>query len=115
MTVVEIQKNKKRDELFEHVAEVCGIDIHDLTKSARGALNKAVSELREINPTLAELRERVEVYYERHPDCALTPLALVKHWPQLSPHNQRSKTNARSGKIERAITAINSRRNHSGD
>lgn len=93
MQIVEL-KEKRRDELFETVAEVCGIDIRQLTKSARGQLNKACSELRELNPQADEIRKRADCYRERYEGIPLTPTAFVKHWPALNgnaPKKQQSK------------------------
>jgi hypothetical protein len=79
----------ERDELFEAVAEVCGIDWHDLTDSARGPLNKAVAQLRGAHAEPTEVRRRARNWPALFdPDTTLTPSALAKHWPAL--------TNARS-------------------
>ena len=80
------QPEKKRDILFETIADVCDIDISQLTKSARGQLNKACSELRDLSPSEDEIRKRAGLYREKYgEDIPLTPMALVKHWPQLNP------------------------------
>lgn len=89
MEIVQIKKERKRDYLFENVAEVCCMDIKDLTKSSRGVLNKAVGELRDINPSLDELKGRVSVYKEIYSGCPVTPTALVKHWPLLKEKNNK--------------------------
>jgi helix-turn-helix protein len=71
-----------RDELFEAVAEACGIDWHNLTKAARGSLNAALAQLRAVRATPGEVHSRAEHYRERY-DAELTPSALAKHWPAL--------------------------------
>lgn len=71
---------KKKDNLFETVAEVCGINLTGMTRSSRGQLNKALKELREVNATEAEVRHKAKAYKTQYPNATLTPLALVKHW-----------------------------------
>jgi hypothetical protein len=70
----------KKDELFEAVAEVCGINLTGMTRSSRGQLNKALKELREVNATEAEVRHKAKAYKTQYPNATLTPVALVKHW-----------------------------------
>jgi DNA-binding Lrp family transcriptional regulator len=71
---------RKKDTLFETVAEVCGISTGNLTRSSRGQLNKAVKELREINATDEQVRLKAKAYKRQYQNAALTPMALVKHW-----------------------------------
>lgn len=73
---------RKRDALFEAVAEVCGIDWQNgVTKTSRGWLNKAVAELRPLHPDPDDVRFRAGNWPY---DVPLTPTALAKHWPALS-------------------------------
>lgn len=74
---------RKRDELFDVVAEVCGIDPGTLTPSARGAVNRALAELRGVGADPVDVRRRAAIYGRRYPHASLTPPALAKHWPQL--------------------------------
>ena len=76
---------KKKDELFEAVAEACGIDWRTLTQSGRGPLNRAVKELRDIGVTADQVGGRAAAYKKQYPDAALTPMALTKHWAALAP------------------------------
>jgi DNA-binding transcriptional ArsR family regulator len=71
---------KKKDKLFETVAEVCGIATGNLTRSSRGQLNKAVKELREIEATEEQVRLKAKAYKRQYQNATLTPTALVKHW-----------------------------------
>ncbi len=71
---------RKKDTLFETVAEVCGISTENLTRSSRGQLNKAMKELREINATDEQVRLKAKAYKRQYQNAALTPMALVKHW-----------------------------------
>lgn len=78
------RKPRQRDEVFEAVAEVCGLPLDGLTKSSRGQLNKAAAELREVETDPMEIRQRAATYAETYPTAKLTPTALVKHWPALA-------------------------------
>jgi hypothetical protein len=79
------QKPAKRDELFEAVAQACGIDWTNITPSGRGPLNKAVKELRDIGVTPDQVGGRAAAYRRTYPDAPLTPMALTKHWAALVP------------------------------
>ena len=83
---------KKRDTLFETIAEVCGISLTGMTRSSRGQLNKAVKELREIGTTDEQVRHKAKAYKAQYPNATLTPTALIKHWSsfaQLEKKQQR--------------------------
>ncbi|HEY7823512.1 MAG TPA: helix-turn-helix domain-containing protein [Acidimicrobiia bacterium] len=71
---------KKKDNLFETVAEVCGISLTGMTRSSRGQLNKAVKELRDIHATDEQVRHKAKAYKAQYPNATLTPTALIKHW-----------------------------------
>ena len=79
------RESAKRDELFEAVAEACGIDWRTLTQSGRGPLNRAVKELRDIGVSADQVGGRAAAYKKQYPDAALTPMALTKHWASLAP------------------------------
>jgi hypothetical protein len=72
---------KPKDQLFETVAQVCGISITNLTRTSRGQLNKAVKELREVNATDQQVHDTAKAYRNQYPNATLTPTALIKHWP----------------------------------
>jgi len=74
---------KKKDELFESIAEACGIDIRQLTGSSRGQLNKAAKELRDIGAKPGDVHAKAKAYRKQYENAVLTPSALVKHWPSL--------------------------------
>jgi hypothetical protein len=78
-------KSDKRDELFEAVAQACGIDWTNITPTGRGPLNKAVKELRDIGVTPDQIPGRATAYRRTYPDAPLTPMALTKHWAALVP------------------------------
>jgi hypothetical protein len=75
---------RKVDTLFEAVAATCGIDTTALTKSSRGALNRAVGDLRAIDADPDEVPIRAGRYRTVFDGAALTPTALAKHWPALA-------------------------------
>ena len=83
---------RKKENLFETVAEVCGIGLTTLTRTARGQLNKAAKELREIDATDEQVRHKAKAYKAQYPNATLTPTALIKHWSsfaQLEKKQQR--------------------------
>jgi hypothetical protein len=74
---------RKRDELFEALAAACGIDTRQLTRSARGPLNRALKDLRDVGATPPDVAARAELYRRQFKGVALTPTALAKHWAAL--------------------------------
>ncbi len=75
---------RARDEVFEALAEVEGADLDSLTRSARGSLNNATKQLREVGATAGSVRFRAAAYRRLHPEWPLTAQALVKHWASLN-------------------------------
>lgn len=75
---------RKADNLFDTLAKACGINVTQLTGSSRGQLNKAVKELRDIGATSDQITDKANAYRRQYEKAALTPLALVKHWPALT-------------------------------
>ena len=73
----------KKDVLFETVAKACGIRLDALTRSARGQLNAACKELRDIGATPEQVAGKAKAYRKRYDGAALTPSALTKHWASL--------------------------------
>ena len=87
-------KPRKRDLLFDAMAEACGHDLTQLTKSSAAAIAKATSEIRPICKTPDEVWEKAAIYKKLHPDWVLTPSALAKYWSSLKPeqvNNQGSE------------------------
>jgi len=78
------KRARPRDELFEALAEVSNANIAQLTRSARGQLNDATKQLREIGATPDDVRGRAAAYRRVHPTWDFTVSALVKHWPNLN-------------------------------
>ena len=75
---------RKRDLIFESLAEIEGSDLADLTRSQRGALNKAAKELRDLGVDPGEIPRRAAAFARRYPGATLTALALVRHWAALN-------------------------------
>jgi hypothetical protein len=74
---------RQRDELFEALAIVCGWDYRDVTRTARGRLNQALAELREVEATPEDVLQCARAYREMYSGATLTPQALVANWPDL--------------------------------
>ena len=74
---------RERDLIFEAITEACGLDIDELTSSARGAANKAAKELREVGASPDGIHARAKVYRQKWADRELTPSALARHYAQL--------------------------------
>ena len=74
-----------RDRLFEAVAEVWigGYDIDTITRSERGRINTALTELRRIGATPEEVISRGRVWVKKWPDTPASPQALVRNWNAL--------------------------------
>ena len=77
------------DHLFEAVCAACEIAPKQLTRSGRGALNRAVSELREAGATPDGVKARAAAYRKAYPNVTCTPMALSKHWASLAPESKR--------------------------
>lgn len=84
--VPEPKPPRPSDPRFEALAEACGIDWHELTRTSRGQLNAALKDIRTACPDVTpdEIRARARVWPRKFPDATLTPTALAKHWPSLN-------------------------------
>ena len=82
---------RARDELFEVLAEVCGYDWRDMTRSSRGRLNSALVELREVEAQPKDVRMAAQVYRTLYQGASLTPQALTANWPDLMRHVRASQ------------------------
>ena len=89
-----------RDRLFESLAEACALDMERLTSSARGVLNKATKELRQVDATPEQVLLAARRYAERFPSAAVTPSALAKHFPALTSIQSATERRSRpSGEV----------------
>lgn len=74
---------RKRDEIFEAVAEVSNLSLDGLTDSERGRCNRAAKELKKVDATPDEIRRRAKIYRETWPGIDLTPNALAANWSRM--------------------------------
>lgn len=72
---------RPRDEIFEAVVEVCGYDPAHLTDDARGRVNRATRQLREVGAEPPMIRGFAIQYRDHWPNVDLTPQAIASHWP----------------------------------
>jgi hypothetical protein len=75
------------EQLFDALADACGVDVEQLTGSRRGRLHKATKELVDVGATVKQVSVKAATYREQHPNWMLTETALVQYWPTLSSSN----------------------------
>lgn len=87
--------SRARDEVWEAVLLSCGIPLDDkITKSQRGSLNKAVSEIKAAlgeNPDIEEIFRRADAHRRVWTKIRCTPASLARHWSEV----QASSTSVR--------------------
>lgn len=94
------KKERKRDLLFEALVEACEMDMTALTSSARGVLNRATNELRQVEATPEQVLSAARLYRTKYPNAAMTPSALTKHYPSLKESKSVTERNrALSGEV----------------
>lgn len=77
------KRKRKPDPVWDALMETCELDTAQLTKTARGAANRARKELVEVGATPDEVVERGRLFRREWPDMSLTPMALAKQWAHL--------------------------------
>jgi hypothetical protein len=89
---------RKRNELWDAVVEVCSIDASSIPKSQLSKIGKVVAELRVVKASPDDVHRRANIYKRKFDDAALTPTALLKHWAELTEKSipVRRPTNAGS-------------------
>jgi hypothetical protein len=60
-------------------------DHHRLTKSERGRINQAITELDRIGATGDDIIERAQVYRRRMPSATISPQAIARNWNSIDP------------------------------
>ena len=75
----ELGKPRARDALFDAMAECCGYDLAQLTKSGARMIGTATSDIRNLHATPAQVWDKARIYKELHPTWELTPMSLVVH------------------------------------
>ncbi|MAG37495.1 MAG: hypothetical protein CL878_14765 [Dehalococcoidia bacterium] len=77
---VKQQRVPPHADVFDAILVALGIaSVDQLTRSARGAINKAVKEIVEAGGVAAEVPTRAANYRARYPNMPLTATALAKH------------------------------------
>ena len=74
------KREQQQDHLFDALLDVCGMEAGQLTPSARGSVNKALSDLRSVDASPDEVHTRARRYRVAFKNAALTPAVLSKHW-----------------------------------
>lgn len=80
------RKVRKADPVWDAVIESCGYDPKAMTTSARGAINKAVADIKAVGATPEQVAAKARAYVKLWPTTSLTAPALAKHWAQLGEH-----------------------------
>ena len=76
-----VREEPKRDEIFEALCAVCGIDwTASMTRTQRGRINKAAKEIREIDGTADDILRVAAAYRIRWPEIDVTPQGIVGNW-----------------------------------
>jgi hypothetical protein len=89
---------RKRNELWDAVVEVCSIDASSIPKSQLSKIGKVVAELRVVKASPEDVHRRANIYKRKFDNAALTPTALLSHWAELTEKSipVRRPTNAGS-------------------
>jgi len=74
---------RARDEIFDAIVEVCGIDASALTASAASMVGKVRKSMLSVGADAVSIRRVGDAYRRTYPGMALTPAALDKHYPAL--------------------------------
>lgn len=76
---------RPRDEVWDALMDACDVDTASIPKSARGAYNRAVADLRAIGARPDEIAAKALTFRQTWPRVSLTPTALVRRWSELTP------------------------------
>jgi hypothetical protein len=74
-------RSARRDADWDALVLVCEV-AEPIPKSARGAYNRALKEIREAGGTAEEIERRGLNFRLRWPDASLTPTALARRWSE---------------------------------
>ena len=78
------KKPRPPDPVFEAVVEACGLDLAEVTDTARGAINRAAKELRQVGATPEGIKARAQIHRKKWPDATCSPSSLAKNYAQLN-------------------------------
>lgn len=87
-------KARRRDQLFEALMVVAGVDLADIPPSARGAYNRARADLAAVGATPEEVIRRGAIFRATWPDIRLTPTALARRWAEVGAYVPNSTAHA---------------------
>lgn len=103
MVVVSDIVPRRRDETWDALMAVCAVT-EPIPRSARGAYNRMVAELKEIGATPHDITLRAIVYRLRWPGISLTPTALVRRWSECDPSELEAHLAGEVNPSQRALT-----------
>lgn len=78
-----VVKPKARDEVWDAVMEACDIDQAAISKSARGAYNAAVRDLKAMGATPEQIAVKAANWLRYWSTVTITPTALVRRWAEI--------------------------------
>ena len=83
--------NRRRDLIFEELANQCGIDWKKAPKNELGRLQKATKQMKEIEATPEEIKSVGEWYKSNWKDIEITPTAIVNNFSSILRRVEESK------------------------
>lgn len=89
---VAVAPARRTDEAFEALCRVTATNPAELTTAARGAMNRALAEIRGVyrgDDLAAEILTRAGRYITQMGEARITPSALAKHWGSLTVESER--------------------------
>jgi hypothetical protein len=98
---------RERDEVFETVCSVCGIDWEGaITSDQRGRVNAAVKQLRDLYGEIETLpmmiHERAAAWAVVYPEINLTPQSLTGNWSSILNAAEAQRGKEKEGERRRA-------------
>ena len=87
---------KKRDEIWDAIMSVCGVNSDTINSQERGRHNRAVKALKESGATAEQIFIRAKSYKAKFPNVSMTPIALAGHWSELDNNNMIIESTVRS-------------------
>lgn len=84
-----LPKERPKDQIWDTMLAVCGLNGSKPTPSERGAWNKSAQALRAVNATPREIQARAVAYRKRWPNVSLTPTSLARRWSECVADTQK--------------------------
>lgn len=85
---------RKADPIWDALMSACGIN-GSIPKSARGAYNRARSDLAAAGATPEEIKRRADIYRRQWPTVSITPTALTRRWAECEREMKRPNPSGR--------------------